>query len=182
MENNTITHKHGVIPKRIGYSNLNSHSPLCNHETLNKFLYLSDLQSLAHGKFSGITNTPTHPPCSPSLNSFQRVTGTRNSDFHSSHWKTKRIQHLSRNISLSSLRQNPPANSSGWLTSKKKAQAHGFCSLLSTWREAGLECQLAHKTFNSILLVVLTTFKYFIENIFLWNTLLSRFLTASDLN
>lgn len=181
VENNSITHKHSVRPKSLGYSHLNSCSPFPNYDTLDKLLYLSDPQPLAHGKSSGV-NTPTtpHAPLPLILPIESQVLETLISIPLIE--QTERIQHLSTSVWLCPLRQNPPENSSGWLSNKKKAQPYHFCSPLSTWREPGLEHQWPHKTFNSILLVVLTTRKYFIENIFLWNTLLSHFLTVSDLN
>lgn len=83
VERNIIRHKYSVIPKSMGYSNLNPGSPLSNHENLDKLLYLSDPQSPAHGKSSSIKIYPHTPP---SLNPYQRVTSSRNPNFHCSPW------------------------------------------------------------------------------------------------
>ena len=55
-----------------------------------------------------------------------------------------------------------------WLGNTRGACHCG--SFLTTWRELRFEWPLSHKTLSSTLLVVLTMFKYFIENIFPWNT------------
>lgn len=80
-------------------------------------------------------------------------------------------------------KKNPPYQSSGWLrtlaglcNSGWLRTLAGLChygSFLTTCRELRFERRLSHKTFNSTLLKVLTMFKYFIENIFLWNTFVS---------
>lgn len=68
-------------------------------------------------------------------------------------------------------KRNPACQSSWWLSNTSRTWP--LWTFFTTCRELRFERPLSHKTFNSTLLIVLTMFKYFIENIFLWKILLS---------